>query len=1353
MDGKDRMDDMDRVDCMEAHPVTPLPFSFAADRIWHENAASLRVILSGGEARGGSAGREAESKISEAAVYGTSGGRRMGELFRGFSPECDAQPCGPRASRDQRILEFQPTSHRNLPNLPASSPVKQEVSPCNRFRFPALAAALAFLIATRAFASPAPVDFSGKIAPLFEEHCVDCHAADDPEGELSLETFGSLLKGGKNGKAITPGNAQDSLLVKFLEGRSGKEGKNKFMPPGKKEHLKPEEIALIRQWIDAGAPAPTVEAKAADVLANLPKIAPATKRKQAIQALAYSPKSRLIAVGSYASVQLIDAATRQPKGAIDGIAGKVNALVFSLDGTLLFVAAGDAGIAGIGYQWRVSDPAHPELARKFEGHKDALYAMALSPDGKTVATGSYDQKIKFWNVETGAEARTLSGHNGGIFGLSFRPDGKVLASASADRTIKLWDVASGKRLDTFSQPLKEQAVVAFAPDGKTVAAGGSDNRIRVWTVSDDAQEGTNPLLLTRFAHEGAVLNLAFSPDGKTIASTAADRTAKLWKASDLTEQNLLEPQPDWAPGLALLKNAQLALGRLDGSLAFYNSETGAPAAAPATAMKPAAKPVVPAAPIAPTITRIDPGGVQIGTTTKLRITGKDLAGIKEVKFSAPGLSATVESIDQKGASAELTVVAGDKLQRAQIEFNVGSPEGASPNVKLLVDSLPQIVAAPSAQPTALSTLPINIWGTLSKTGQHDEFRFSAKKSQTIVFDLNAIRLGSKAKSPRLEILDAEHQMLAANNGLDSGADPFIAFTSPRDGDYTVRVLEITLEGSPEHVYRLTAGELPYVTGWWPLSVPANQESQVHLVGHNLKKDTVSVKAGADGEITLPSDSDAYRSRVNMRVAVSSLPETIEQEPNDSVQQAQPLTIPASVNGRLLSAEGEKPDADFYRFDADAGEQLVIETRAAMFGSPADTKIEVLDAKGEPVPRVVLQATKDSWLTLRSTDSTNPGIRLGQFTEMALNDYMYFNGEVVKIFRLARGPDADMVYFMRNGTRRNYFDTSASGHGLDEACYVVEPKPVGSKIVANGLPVFTLNYVNDDDGERQLGRDSRLFFTAPAKGRYLVRVSDTRGWSGERFAYRLIVRKPKPDFTASIVTRPFPIPAGSGVQFIVNADRSDGFEGSVRVDISGLPPGFYASTPIIVDANQLTNTGCLYALPDAKPGAADFSKVKLTATGSVGDQRVTKDIPGFSSVTVAPPPKQALFMEPDLGGKPLGDGKRAPKSPYEISLAPGGRVSVWLRVDRHGNDGLLALDVEGLPHGVIVDSIGLNGVQIRAGETEREVFLSCESWVPEQERLCQVVAGSVRVSESVPGIQASFPVLLKVRREVRTVQAK
>jgi mono/diheme cytochrome c family protein len=1212
-------------------------------------------------------------------------------------------------------------------------------------RASALSALCALSLNWSAFAADAPIDYAAKIGPIFQEHCVDCHAAQDPDGDLNLETFEGLIKGGKTGKAIEPGNANDSLLVKFIEGRSGKEGKNKFMPPGKKEHLKPEEIALIKQWIDAGALPPALAMKPADVLKSLPKIAPKTARKAAIQALAFSPKARLIAAGSFASVQLIDAVTRQPARALRDIAGKVNALVFSPDGAMLFAAAGDAGIGGIAYQWRVSDGA---LMRKFEGHTDALYALALSPDGRQLATGSYDQKIKLWDVTTGAELKTLKGHNGGVFGLSFRPDGKVLASASADRTVKLWDVATGQRLDTFSQPLKEQTAVAFAPDGKTVAAAGADNRIRVWSVSDKALEGSNPLLLTRFAHEGAILNLAFSTDGRMLVSTAADKTVKLWNAADVTELHVLEPQPDWSPALAFVDGTKLALGRLDGSLAFYDTATGKPDAASKSAampMKPAAKS---AAPAKPEITRIQPGGVQSGAKTTVKISGKNLAGITQVKFSEAGLSTTVASIDEKGMSAELAIAADAKVPRTQTEMSVVTAAGESEKKKLRVDYLPQIIADKAAQPTVLDKLPVNVWGTLAETGQQDNFRFAAKQGETIVLDLAAKRIESKAQSPRLEIFDANGRLVADNNGLDSGSDPFIAFAAPRDGDYTVRVREITLEGSPDHVYRLTAGALPYVTGWWPLSVPANRESTVHLVGHNLKHDTLTVNAGADGEVMLPLDSAEYRSRVSMKVAVSQLPEIPEQEPNDTVEQAQPITIPASVNGRLYNAgHPRSADVDLYGFDAEKGERLVIETRAAMMGSPADTKIEVLDAKGAPVPQLLLQATKDSWLTLRSTDATNPGIRLGQFAEMELNDYMYFNGEVLKIFRLARGPDSDMGYYARDGVRRAYFFTSPSAHGLDEPCYAVEPKLVGAKIVPNGLPVFTLNYANDDDAERELGKDSRLIFTAPATGRYIVRVSDTRGWSGERFAYRLIARKPEPDFATTLLAKDAAkIPAGAGVQFVVKVERKDGFEGDVRVNVSGVPDGFFVSTPIVVEAGHLTATGCLYALPGAREGKADFSKVSVTATASLNGQTVTRSMTGFPKVAVTAPPKQVLFIEPDAAGKPQGGGKTLPAKPREIVIAPGGRVPVWLRVERRGNDALLSLDVENLPHGVIVDSIGLNGVQIRANETEREVFLSCEKWVGEQDRLCHVVTGSARANESSPGSQASFPVLLKVRKE-------
>ncbi len=1206
---------------------------------------------------------------------------------------------------------------------------------------PALATFLAAIAALPA--SAAQIDYAAKIAPIFQEHCVDCHAAEDADGEFVIETYEALLKGGEAGKAIEPGNAQNSLLVKFLEGRSGKEGKNKFMPPGKREHLKPEEIALIRQWIDSGAPAPAAERSLTDVLRTLPKIAPKLARPKAIHALAFSPKAQPIATGAYGSVQLMEATTRKSVRALDGVAGKVNALVFSPDGSMLFAAAGEPGVSGVAYQWKVADGT---LARKYEGHKDALYALALSPDGQTLATGSYDQKIRLWKVSDGTELRTLSGHNGGVFGLSYRPDGRVLASASADRTVKLWDTATGARLDTFSQPFKEQTVVAFSPDGKVVASAGVDNRIRTWRVSEKALEGSNALTVSRFAHEGAILNLAFSADGKTLVSTAADKTVKVWDAASITEKHLLEAQPEWSPALALLDGTQLALGRLDGSVGYYDTATGKPSPAPMAAK---AKPMKakPAAPTKPEITRLEPGGLQSGATTKVILTGKNLAGLTGVKFNNAGLKATVVKVDASGTKAELSITAEATLRRGQALLSAITPAGESAQKKLAFDYLSQIVIQKSASPTPLDTLPINVWGTLTETGQQDNFRFRAKRGETIVFDAAARRLESKAVTTRLEILDHRGKLLAANNGLDSGADPFIAFQAPKDGEYVARIYEITLEGSPDHAYRLTVGVLPYVTGWWPLSVPANRESAVQLIGHNLAVKTVSVKAGADGEINLPLDSEDYRSRVAMKVAVSALPEVTEAEPNDEFAQAQPLSIPASVNGRLLeTGDAVRGDSDLYRIAAEKDQRFVIETRAAMLGSPADTKIEVLDAKGQPVPQLLLQATRDSWITLRSEDANDPAIRLGQFDEMDLNDYMYFNGEVLRIFRLARGPDSDMIYFTRGNMRRAWFNTSPAGHGLDEPCYVVEPKPIGSKIVPNGLPTFTLHYTNDDDSERQLGRDSRLIFTAPEKGAYLLRITDTRGWSGERNAYRLIVRKPVQDFSVALETKGLDaIPSGTGVQFVVRAERMDGFDGAIKVEVSGIPAGFFVTSPIVIEPGHLSAAGTLFADTSVPAGPADFTPLEFISTAQIGGQSVTRQVGAFPKVAVTTAPKQLLMLESESSHEAPGSNVLTTKKPQEIGIEPGGRVAVWLRVKRNGNDALLGLDIDGLPHGVIIDSIGLNGVQIRANETEREVFLSCAPWVEEQDRLCHLVTGNARANESTEGLQTSFPILLKVRK--------
>jgi WD40 repeat protein len=404
---------------------------------------------------------------------------------------------------------------------------------------------------------------------IFTKYCLDCHASKDPEGELVLESFDSLMKGGEIGPAVLPGKSSESLLVKMIEGRSEKDGKKKIMPPGKRAKLTPAEIVTIKSWIDAGALAPSTPLAAKELV--LPKIAPKGSPRDPVSILAFAKKGTLIAAGRYGKVDLRCTPHLIKYRTLDGIHGNINAVVFTRDGNRLFTAAGQPGLSGEVQEWNVWETNETHLLiRSFTAHKDAIYAMALSPDDKILATGSYDQKIKLWDAESGKGLRTLSGHNGCIFGIAFRPDGKILASASADRTVKLWDAATGERRDTFSQPLKEVYTVAFTPDGKRLAAGGADNRIRIWEVSDSAAETTNPLLYSKFAHEGAILRLAFSPDGKMLASTADDRTVKLWDAEEMHVRDVLEEQPDWPTALVFTKNSAIVVGRLDGSLKLYD---------------------------------------------------------------------------------------------------------------------------------------------------------------------------------------------------------------------------------------------------------------------------------------------------------------------------------------------------------------------------------------------------------------------------------------------------------------------------------------------------------------------------------------------------------------------------------------------------------------------------------------------------------------------------------------------------------------------------------------------------------------------------------------------------------------
>ncbi|HEX5103165.1 MAG TPA: c-type cytochrome domain-containing protein [Pirellulaceae bacterium] len=483
--------------------------------------------------------------------------------------------------------------------------------------------------------------------------------------------------------------------------------------------------------------------------------------------------------------------------------------------------------------------------------------------------------------------------------------------------------------------------------------------------------------------------------------------------------------------------------------------------------------------------------------------------------------------------------------------------------------------------------------------------------------------------------------------------------------------------------------------------------------------------------------------------LDKLPKVAEAEPNDEPAHATAIQVPGIATGRVFGGDRNQPlDDDLFRFDAQAGDQWIIETKAARMKSPLDTKIEVLTADGQPVPRLLLRAVRDSVIEFRGMNSDQRGVRLAHWEEMLLNEYVYLSGEVIKHFQQRRGPDGDANFYPENGNRLAYFDTTSRAHSLGEPGYIVVPYAVGTDLPNNGLPVFTVNYENDDDAQRKLGKDSRLTFVAPADGTYLVRVSDVRGFAGDNYNYELTVRRPQPDFTVKLTGENPTIGAGSGKAFTVKAERIDSFNGPIRVDIAGVPPGFAVTTPLTIAEGLYEAYGVINALADAAaPTEEQLKAIKITATATVCGQERTKDVNSLGTIKLADKPKVIAYLEPLAGGK-LAPGEAAQDSPSEtagpglvpaISIAPGGTVTLNLRVERSGFDGRIPFEVANLPHGIIVDDIGLSGVLVREKELERPIVLRAEPWVAEQDRTFQATA-------QVEGNQSTLPLLLTVRHE-------
>ena len=1034
-----------------------------------------------------------------------------------------------------------------------------------------------------------------------------------------------------------------------------------------------------------------------------PAFAQAPKPPAPVTALAYAPDGKRLAAGLHGEVVLIDPLKGELAGKLGGQTGRVTALGYSRDGKWLAVASGDTGKVGEVRLYPVADgnPA-PKPAHFWNAHKDTIHDLAFSPDGKLLATTGYDRLIKLWDVASAKEVRTLKDHSDSVYGLSFNRDGTLLASAAADRAVKVWEVATGTRLYTLGDPTDWVYAVAFSPDGKHLAAAGIDKSIRVWEANAEGGK----LVHSVFAHEQPVTRLLYSPDGSLLYSVGEGRTIKVWDAARMVEKRVFPAQPDSVLSLALRPDGkQLAAGRYDGACVLLDAETGKPTAQPLPAN---AK---------PQLMKVTPAFGPRGRKLTLTFEGKDLAAVDAITASVPGLEAKILPEGRTATTLRAEVSFPAHTAPGVVQLALGSPGGASGNVPFTLDRYPAVFEKDvkgSASSGTKVTLPATLVGTIARAGEADFYRFEAKAGRQIGVQVVTAALGSKL-DPVVELTDADGKVLAEGTSL-------LGFVCPKDGAYSLGVRDRDFRGAADMTYRIHAGDIPVVTGVFPLGVQRGTEASIRIEGVNLggtDPRVVKVKVPADAAlgskvpVAVPHGANGETPLGESSVIAGEFPESSIATAADVTA----LPVPGTADG-VIHAPGVTKTLSFA---AKKGQRLLIEVQARRIGSPLDSYVEVLDAKGKPVMRATLRCVAKTFSTFRDNDSSGSGIRLETWNELAMDDYLYVGGELMRIFALPKNPDDDCQFYAVGGQRVGFLDTTPTHHAMGSPMYKVEIHPPGSTFPPNGMPLFQLPYRNDDGGAGY-GKDSRLFFDPPADGEYRVRVGDSRGQGGPNFGFRLTVRPPRPDFSVALNPTAPSVWKGNGVPVTVTATRLDGFDGPIEVKLENLPPGFEAP-PSFIEAGQTATTFTLFAAPNAA-APAKAAPLKLVARAKIDGKEVVREATGG-------PPKA---VEP-------GDLVTA-TAQREVVIKPGQETRLVVTVERrNGFSGRVPLDVRGLPHGVRVLDIGLNGILILPGQTSREVAIYAEPWVKPMERPFVVLSRR----EGKGTEHAANSVLLKVRK--------
>ncbi len=418
------------------------------------------------------------------------------------------------------------------------------------------------------------VDFEKEILPFLRKNCLACHSDSEAKGDVVLETP-KTIRDDHDEPIVIPGEAAESLLFKAAS-HAGKP----FMPPEKNKvganDLTPEELALLKLWIDQGArgevsragvkvewfPLPPGvhpvyaislapdggslvcsranqifvydldDGRVLDRLTD-PDLAggiypkPGVAHLDHVQDLALAPGGELLASGGFRCVKLWGKAAQVKKSTVALGSADVTAFASSTDGRLSAVGTATGGLM-------ITSPEASEPRRTLEGHTKAVTGLRFTLDGGTLLSASDDQTIGVWDVRSGRRlVRAETGTS--LAGAVFVDGGVSIAAAGADCSVHVWrvDPAEGGLIATAGKPLvgHTQAVtcVDVVPTSPTqIVSAGADGQVIHWDTSSGKE-------IRRLGHGAPVTAVAVRPDGQRIASCGKDASLRLWNLADGSE--------------------------------------------------------------------------------------------------------------------------------------------------------------------------------------------------------------------------------------------------------------------------------------------------------------------------------------------------------------------------------------------------------------------------------------------------------------------------------------------------------------------------------------------------------------------------------------------------------------------------------------------------------------------------------------------------------------------------------------------------------------------------------------------------------------------------------------------------